>query len=51
MAAEAMGQIESRNYAKPYLGLGQAVYKVALVVGWRAEVLVVLEEEKGELKA
>jgi hypothetical protein len=25
---EAMRQIESRNYAKPYVGLGQAVYRL-----------------------
>jgi hypothetical protein len=44
-AQEAMKQIEDTNYTKPYIGLGYDVYKVALVVGGRTEVLIKFQKE------
>jgi hypothetical protein len=41
----AMGQIEKKNYTKPFRGTGAVIYKVALVVGDRTEVLSVFKEE------
>ncbi|MDR2142192.1 MAG: PD-(D/E)XK nuclease domain-containing protein, partial [Deltaproteobacteria bacterium] len=43
-ADEAMAQIEGKNYASKYLGLGHKVFKTALIVGDRTEVKVVIEE-------
>ncbi|MDR2142376.1 MAG: PD-(D/E)XK nuclease domain-containing protein [Deltaproteobacteria bacterium] len=43
-ANEALAQIESKNYASKYLGLGHKVFKTALIVGDRTEVNVVIEE-------
>jgi hypothetical protein len=45
-AAEAMRQIETRNYAQAYRGLGQPIYKVALVVGGRSRVLAVIKRDE-----
>jgi hypothetical protein len=41
----AMTQIEDTNYTKPFRGTGAAIYKVALVVGDRTEVLSVFKKE------
>jgi hypothetical protein len=41
----AMKQIEDTNYTKPFRGTGAAIYKVALVVGDRTEVLSVFKKE------
>jgi hypothetical protein len=46
-ANKAMRQIETKNYAKPFRGLGQAIHKVALVVGNRSEVLAVFKRDEG----
>ncbi|MDR0676035.1 MAG: ATP-binding protein [Elusimicrobiota bacterium] len=45
LAMTALKQIDNQNYTKPYRGLGNKIYKVALVVGGRTEVLVKFEEE------
>jgi hypothetical protein len=45
-AAEAMSQIDSKDYTKPFRGVGQKIYKVAVVVGGRAKVLSVFEKEE-----
>jgi hypothetical protein len=44
-AIEAMKQINETNYTKPFKGIGSPIYKVALVVGGRTEVLAVFEKE------
>jgi hypothetical protein len=44
-AKEAMLQIEKKNYTKPFRGTGAAIYKVALAVGGRTEVLSVFKKE------
>jgi hypothetical protein len=44
-AAIAMKQIDEKNYTKPFRGTGSLVYKVALVIGGRTEVLVVFEKD------
>jgi uncharacterized protein YnzC (UPF0291/DUF896 family) len=43
-ANEALTQIEGKNYASKYLVLGHKVFKTALIVGYRTEVKVVIEE-------
>jgi hypothetical protein len=45
-AATAIKQIDEMNYTRPFRGTGSLVYKVALVIGGRAEVLVVFEKEQ-----
>jgi hypothetical protein len=45
-AREAMKQITVKKYTQKYLGTGHDVYKVALVVGGRTEVLVEFQKEK-----
>jgi hypothetical protein len=44
-AKEAMKQIDDKNYTKAYWGDGHDIYKVALVVGGRTEVLVEFMKE------
>ncbi|MDR2140258.1 MAG: ATP-binding protein [Deltaproteobacteria bacterium] len=44
IAQEALAQIEEKNYASKYLGLGHKVFKTALIVGDRTEVKVIIEE-------
>jgi hypothetical protein len=48
-AKEAMKQIDDKNYTKAYLGKGHDIYKVALVVGGRTEVLVEFMKEEQRL--
>jgi hypothetical protein len=50
-AAEAIRQMETRNYTQIYRGPGQTIYKVALVVGGRSRVLAVFkrDEDAGSL--
>ncbi|MDR2140376.1 MAG: PD-(D/E)XK nuclease domain-containing protein [Deltaproteobacteria bacterium] len=43
-ANEALAQIEEKNYASKYLGLGHKVFKTALIVGDRTEVKALIEE-------
>jgi hypothetical protein len=43
-ATEALAQIEDKKYASKYLGLGHKVFKTALIVGYRTDVKVVIEE-------
>jgi hypothetical protein len=45
-AIEAMKQIVETNYTKPFRGVSYTIYKVALVLGGRTEVLAVFETEK-----
>ena len=45
MADIALRQIDEKRYAKPYWRTGVSVYKVALVVGARTEVRVVIQKE------
>jgi hypothetical protein len=45
-AAMAMKRLDETNYTKPFRGTGSLVYKVALVIGGRTEVLVVFEKEE-----
>jgi hypothetical protein len=40
-----MKQIEKRKYTNSYKGVGALIYKVALVVGGRTDVHVVIEKE------
>jgi hypothetical protein len=44
-ALEAMKQIEKRKYTNSYKGVGALIYKVALVVGGRTDVHVVIEKK------
>jgi hypothetical protein len=44
-AAIAMKQIEETNYTKPYRTLVCDIYKAALVVGGRTEVLIQFKKE------
>jgi hypothetical protein len=46
---EAIKQIDEKNYAKAYWGEGHDIYKVALVVGGRTEVLVEFMKEEQRL--
>jgi hypothetical protein len=41
-----MSQIEDRDCAQPFRGLGHDVYKVVLVVGRRTEVLAEFKKEE-----
>jgi hypothetical protein len=43
-ALEAMAQIEGKKYTNSYKGTGALIYKVALVVGGRTDVLVVIKK-------
>jgi hypothetical protein len=45
-AAIAMKRLDETNYTKPFRGTGSLVYKVALVIGGRSEVLVLFEKEE-----
>jgi hypothetical protein len=45
-ASAAMKQIDELNYTKPFRGTVSLVYKVALVIGGRSEVLVLFEKEE-----
>jgi hypothetical protein len=45
-AREAIKQIDDKNYTKAYWGEGHDIYKVALVVGGRTEVLVEFMKEE-----
>ncbi|MDR2141308.1 MAG: ATP-binding protein [Deltaproteobacteria bacterium] len=47
-AQEALAQIEEKNYASKYLGLGHKVFKTALIVGERTEVKAIIEEIDSE---
>ncbi|MDR1656297.1 MAG: PD-(D/E)XK nuclease domain-containing protein, partial [Deltaproteobacteria bacterium] len=49
-AKEAMKQIDDKNYTKAYWGEGHDIYKVALVVGGRTEVLVEFMKEEPKLR-
>ncbi|MDR1656941.1 MAG: PD-(D/E)XK nuclease domain-containing protein [Deltaproteobacteria bacterium] len=48
-AKEAFKQIDSKNYVKKFWGDGHDLYKVAVVVGGRTEVLVEFMKEEPRL--
>jgi hypothetical protein len=45
-AKAAMKKIDDKNLTKPYLGSGHDIYKVALIIGGRTNVLVELKKEE-----
>jgi hypothetical protein len=44
-ALAALKQIDAKNYAKRYKGVGSELYKAALVIGGRTEVLIVFKKD------
>jgi hypothetical protein len=44
-ALAALKQIDAKNYAKRFKGVGSELYKAALVIGGRTEVLIVFKKE------
>jgi hypothetical protein len=45
-AALALRQIDSRKYAKPFLGQGQAIYKVGVAIDENSEAFALIKKEK-----